>query len=264
MVERLKIHAIVLKTQIIGKRFHHFSSLSSTNDYALSLITDQLPEEGTVITACVQHSGRGQRGAVWEGETDKNLYFSTILYPSWLPPRHSFALSQAVALAAAETVSLQIDEPVEIKWPNDVIVRRRKVGGILIQNGFQGSVWKFSVVGIGLNINQLGMGSVVPHAISLTDLTGVVYDLNDICLQLCQLLDVYYGRIMSGGYQGIRNEYEQRLFLKGEWSGYKIANGQRVEGCIEGVDDSGLLKVFIGGKLMRFDIKDISLIWEIE
>lgn len=247
-----------MKTQIIGKRFHHFPVLSSTNDKALALLAEGHPPEGTVVVADHQLAGRGQRGAVWEGAAGKNLFCSVILYPEFLGAEHSFVLSQAVAVAVALTIKQVASLPVRIKWPNDIMVHSQKVGGILIQNGFQGPVWKSCVVGIGLNVNQANIGRVVRNALSMFDLTGQEHDLKEILNDLVANLDKYYKQLKQGAFERIQSQYLKRLFLSAQSSRYQLSSGQVVIGEIIGVSPSGLLEMKIEGQLRRFDIKDIQ------
>ena len=252
-----------MKTQIIGKRFHHFRALASTNDCALSILGQGLPLEGTVIVADCQYAGRGQRGAVWEGEDGKNLYFTVILYPDFLGIENAFALSQAVALGAMELIKRLVEIPVSIKWPNDIMAGLSKIGGILIQNGFQGSSWKYSVVGIGLNINQTGMADVVSGAISASDLTGVMFDLRRVRNELCECLEKQYNRLKGGEFQEIRSDYSNNLFLRNEESVFQLENGQIVSGTPIGVSNTGKLELLIDGHLREFAVKQIQLVREV-
>src|SRR5690606_25093723 len=110
--------------------------------------------EGTVIMAVDQYAGKGQQGTVWQSEPGKNLTFSLLLTPFFLSPKHQFRLTVAVSVALVRALATLLGERVAIKWPNDLYVGDRKIGGMLIENILQGPRWKSAIIGIGLNVNQ--------------------------------------------------------------------------------------------------------------
>ena len=122
----------------LGKFHIALDKIDSTNNYAMLLIKNEefskknLPEEGTVITANYQWQGRGQQGANWHSELGLNLMASYILYPNFLPFNQLFALSQAIALGCLHCLKQFTAKTVCIKWPNDLFVEDKKIGGILI------------------------------------------------------------------------------------------------------------------------------------
>ena len=110
---------------------------------------------GVAVMARDQSAGRGQRGTSWESAPGKNLTLSLLLKPEGVPAAKSFILSEAVAVAVAETVEAIVpDVNVSIKWPNDIYVGDLKLGGVLIENSLSASDIDHSIVGLGLNINQ--------------------------------------------------------------------------------------------------------------
>ena len=96
-------------TLFTGKVYYRFDELPSTNDYARDLLAKSRPSEGTVVRAASQSAGRGQFGSSWVAEPDANLTLSVILYPNWLKITDQFRLSEAVALAVRDTVSITVD-----------------------------------------------------------------------------------------------------------------------------------------------------------
>ncbi|MEM6726638.1 MAG: biotin--[acetyl-CoA-carboxylase] ligase, partial [Bacteroidota bacterium] len=119
---------ILNNTLLIGKVFHHFESLDSTNVYALSLASKSRPAEGALVMADFQSAGRGQFGRTWESERAENLMISILLYPTFLPADQQFLLNQAVSLGVQEALSFFPLQDVAIKWPNDLYVGDRKIG----------------------------------------------------------------------------------------------------------------------------------------
>ena len=144
-----------INTIFVGKVLHEFEALGSTNQHALQLLKESTPAEGTIILTHDQYAGKGQATNKWESAPHKNLTFTTILYPKFLPARKQFLLNQVVSLSVFDTLQKYITEGLTIKWPNDIYVFDKKITGILIQNSLQGHTLQSSIVGIGLNVNQI-------------------------------------------------------------------------------------------------------------
>ena len=104
---------------IIGSTVIHHDRVSSTNSVASAMMREEKPEEGTVITASYQESGKGQAGNRWESEPGKNLLMSVILYPEMVKPEEQFVILQFVSLAVCDLVSTYAYD-VAVKWPNDI------------------------------------------------------------------------------------------------------------------------------------------------
>src|SRR5512133_1210860 len=102
----------------------------STNEYATAFLRCEAPEPFTVIRALAQKSGKGQKGSSWESEDGKNLTFTIITYPDFLPPEKQFYLSIVASLAVTDFLK-EILPAVQVKWPNDIYFNSRKLGGIL-------------------------------------------------------------------------------------------------------------------------------------
>jgi BirA family biotin operon repressor/biotin-[acetyl-CoA-carboxylase] ligase len=159
--------------------------VNSTNT-AMALMGDEAVH-ATVLRAVTQSAGRGQRGNSWESEPGKNLTFSICLRPQHIPARTQFELSMAVSLGVVHALDAFIDpKRVKIKWPNDIYVDDLKIAGILIENSIDGTVIRRSIVGIGLNINQLTFVSDAPNPVSLAALTDRTYDLDAMLTHVCQ------------------------------------------------------------------------------
>jgi BirA family transcriptional regulator, biotin operon repressor / biotin---[acetyl-CoA-carboxylase] ligase len=262
-------------TLFTGKVYLRFDELGSTNDYALEwlagnqvlstdpvLVSKSKPPEGTVVRADRQSAGRGQFGSIWEAEAGSNVLCSVIWYPHWLAPQRQFYLSMSVALAVADTVAACLPEaPVRVKWPNDVYIGPQKTAGILIQNSLSGNRWQSAVVGVGINVNQTVFPAHLARATSLHIAAGHPFDTDQVFDGLMEQLEKRYLQLKSGQSAGIHAEYEQRLLGRGDTSGFlRLANQSRFEGVIEGVDDSGRLRVRTADRLEVFDLKEIS--WE--
>ena len=152
-------------------KIEKFDTLPSTNQYCELLNLDET-EEFTVIVARTQTAGIGQRGNHWEAKPDKNLTFSLVLKPTWLPVADQYQLTKAVSLGIADCLMPLIaegDRRVRIKWPNDIYVDNNKICGILITHRITNGQIAASVVGIGLNVNQQTFPDWVPHLTTSAD-----------------------------------------------------------------------------------------------
>ena len=206
-------------TIFIGKVYHRFDELPSTNDWAVELIAKSKPPEGTVIRADSQSAGRGQFGSRWDSAAGKNLTLSIVLYPTWLETSAQFYLSMALALALRDAVghfnSSSEGSGVGLKWPNDLYLGTRKAAGILIQNSLSGQFLQSSVVGIGLNVNQLEFDPALPNPTSPALYFGRSFDLDEVADRLFECVEKRYLQLKSGRRAAIKKEYEQSLFRLG-------------------------------------------------
>lgn len=237
----------------------HFAELDSTNRYASDLLAKTKPIEGTVISADFQATGRGQIGRSWYGSSGSNALLSLILYPRWLLAREQFILSQAVALAVADTVSTCCGVPATVKWPNDVYLGGRKIAGVLIQNSLVGSYLQWSVIGIGLNVNEENFPAALPHACSMRQQRGEVLDLTEVKQLLFQKLEQRYLQLKAHPAR-IRADYLQQLYQYQSWHNYRrVADHQLFRGQIIGVQKNGKLAIQNEtGSVEYFDLKEVE------
>jgi len=231
-----------LQTLFIGHSIQILDRVDSTNSFAFNLIKESPQPEGYIIWAKEQFAGRGQRGASWASEPGANLTFSIILHPHFLPIAEQFQLTKAIALGIAGFVSHCLEDytHVKIKWPNDIYVKNCKIAGILIENVLEQSAIKYSVAGIGLNINQAVFDPLLPNPISLKMLTGEDLNPEECLKQLCSFIEKQYLSLRAANYQQIDEAYHNLLYRKGIWSDFKL-NSEAVKGQIEGVNRAGHL-----------------------
>ncbi len=229
---------------MLGKyQIIHLQTVDSTNVYAASLIKSEKVEEGTIVWAQEQTSGKGQGDNLWESEPDKNLTFSWILFPFFLPPSHQFLLNKAISLGVYDFINNFILEgTVSIKWPNDIYLENNKLGGILISNTICGEVFESAIVGIGLNINQMRFGKEIQNPVSLKQLLGYEVSLQSGLETLINNLDYRYQQLRSGAHEILRNDYRKHLSGYQQWRKFMVGN-QTFEGKIDGVDEYGRLVV---------------------
>ena len=244
---------------MIGINVHYITETDSSNNYAAKqLLTKRLPE-GSVFIAYSQIDGRGQASNKWESEPNKNLTFSIIVYPEFLEISRQFELSKTISLGVSDFLK-ELTDKVAIKWPNDIYLGNRKVAGILIENSIRVNKISTCIVGIGLNINQQVFVSDAPNPVSLSQVTGKVYDLEDSLDRLCLKIDARYMRLMGGAFSEIDEDYAGILYQLGIWAPYSDENGD-FDGRILGVDQIGRLRIETrSGKVNKYQFKEVAFL----
>ena len=187
-------------------RIIRLEETTSTNNYLRGLVGKESLPEGSIVVTEYQTAGRGQVGNTWESEPGKNLMFSIILYPDFLPANRQFLISQIAALSVKETLDAYVDG-ITVKWPNDIYWRDKKICGMLIENDLTGHSLYCSVIGIGININQREFLSDALNPVSLVQITGREYDREEILNSfLKRLYDRYLG-LLQEKEEEIRSAY---------------------------------------------------------
>lgn len=219
----------------------HLSETNSTSSYLRLLCETENMEEFTVVVADYQTSGRGQRGNSWESENGKNLLFSLLMKPTFLPANQQFILSQIISLSIKEELDTYCDN-VSIKWPNDIYWENKKICGMLIEHDLQGANLSRTIAGIGINVNQEQFFSPAPNPVSLKQITGTEYDCFGLLRDLLQRIYLYYTKIQHGQIGDIADQYYKALFRKSTFARFSDKNGEFTAQIIR-VEPSGLLVV---------------------
>ena len=236
-----------LKTLFTGKCFTELEKIDSTNRYALELVHHGTARHGQVIVAREQTQGRGQRNKNWVSEPGKNLLSSFIYQFNHLPVGASFSWNMAVAAAVAQTISgiqgLE-NHTVEIKWPNDILVDKRKIAGILVENVIGQQSLRWTVAGVGVNVNQLFSESrdqIFP-AVSLSQLLNNEFQISKILELLATEMEHAYFLFTGGKAGSLVKIYNTLLYGKNEWIPLSL-NNKPFLGMIEKVSEDGRLHV---------------------
>lgn len=214
--------------------------IDSTNNFLKALKTQEQLPDFTYVQANFQTAGKGQRGNFWEAENNKNLLFSVLLRPTELPIIKHFILSEIVSLALTATLR-QFSEEFKIKWPNDIYWKESKVAGILIENDLEGMQIKESVIGIGLNVNQVKFSPTVPNPVSIHSITYKEQNLDDILLEFHYQLEHYLEMLTDKAYDNIAKEYQSILFRAEGYHQFKEKDGILFRAKIESVAHDGTL-----------------------
>jgi BirA family biotin operon repressor/biotin-[acetyl-CoA-carboxylase] ligase len=234
-------------------------SVDSTNNYAANLIKLSPPPEGTVITAQFQTEGRGQRYANWESREGENLLCSFILYPGFLKSDDTFFLSQVVALAIRDLIENHLKTDVFIKWPNDIIVKNKKIAGVLLETAWNEGRLTHAVIGIGINLNQKTFQQ--NKAISAIAITGKFWDRMQCLEALSAQLEKYYLKLKAGRYIEIGHEYREHLYMLEQKAKY-ISDETEFFAVCTGVDHNGKLRLTLeNGTSKAFDLKEVGLLY---
>lgn len=200
------------------------SSTHSTNTLLKELIAKGTPPE--CIYAGYQTAGRGQTGNSWESEADKNLLCSILLPPN----KNLYFLNIAVSVAILRI----IDESLTIKWPNDIYWQDKKLAGILLENAIVGAEIKYSIAGIGLNVNQTVFVSDAPNPVSLKQITGKTYDIDQLMKDLFEAVKA----VLNEPEERIWSKYKDHLYRREGFWPYEDQNG-RFEAQIKDVLPTG-------------------------
>lgn len=214
--------------------------VDSTNIYAMEQVKQGLALSGSCYTTPFQTKGKGQMGKFWESEEDKNILISYVLGLEDAQPQHQFGLSVAVSLGLYDFFNKLGGDETTIKWPNDLYWRDRKAGGILIENVLRGTHWTWSVIGLGININQTQFSAEVPHPVSLQQITGKVFDIKQLQQDLSQHLSKRIEAWKQGEFETLLTMYNSILYKRGQIQKFKQGNIQ-FEATIVGVNSKGQL-----------------------
>jgi BirA family biotin operon repressor/biotin-[acetyl-CoA-carboxylase] ligase len=229
----------------------------STNDIAADIAKSGSALEGTIVVTDHQTKGRGQRGNTWLSAKGENITFSVILKPSFLNAADHFQLHYIASLAVFNALKAILRD-VKIKWPNDILVKRKKICGILIENSISKSHIEMAIIGIGLNVNQTDF--VDDRATSLKDLTGLDHNKDLIMASLCEELEATYLSIRAGNLEKLRTQYLRGLFQYNELALYS-AHGETFSGNIRGIDAHGRLMIERAGEVQHYDFKEVSFLY---
>lgn len=198
--------------------------VESTNNYAMEAVRAGMAGHGKAWFSCNQSSGKGQRGNKWQSEPGKNIALSIVIQPGQFKLSHPFYLSAAIAIACYDFFSAYAGKYVSIKWPNDLYWHNKKAGGILIENIHFGKEWKWSVAGIGININQDDFDIGLKNPVSLCQVTGEYYDLIALAAELYQTVMKKITELNTFPHAALLDAYNNVLFKKHEQVRLKKAN----------------------------------------
>lgn len=236
----------------IGENVIELDVVESTNKTAAELLSLSKAMHGTVILANMQTQGRGQRGRVWHTGVGLDLALSVIVLPPALRVEEQFGLSKMVALAVRDSVQAFVRQDVRIKWPNDILVERRKLAGILIECELVADRVRSAIIGIGLNVNSCDFeAQLVASSLHLE--SGLNVDRKAVLDILLEALRTRYSQWI-GDPNGVDVDYTAALWSKDRWADMVL------DGVVENlrpidVDRWGRLLVeHLGGRVAAYGL----------
>ena len=248
------------KTRFIGRDIRVFQETTSTNDVIEKLARDGV-KEGVVVFAESQTKGRGRLGRKWMSPLRKGLWFSVLLRPR-LHPQAVTQLTIASATALVRAIHSQTGLAAEIKWPNDIVIRGRKVAGILTEMNAELDTVKYVILGIGVDVN-LSASEFPPDlrklATSLRIETGEMLGRARLASEILRELDRDYGRVCSCQFELVADEWEERSNTIGRAVVIQMGD-RRIQGRGESLDaDGALLLRTQHGHLERIISGDVTV-----
>ncbi|MDE6296684.1 MAG: biotin--[acetyl-CoA-carboxylase] ligase [Muribaculaceae bacterium] len=243
-------------------RYLTLSEVLSTNSYC----REHFKELGLniCVRALSQPEGRGQRGNSWESEPGKNLTFSILWKPAGLAPREQFSISEATACGVVDYLESRGIEA-RVTWPNEIYVGDKKICGILIEHSLIGNEMDYSIIGVGINVNQHDFISDALNPVSMWQLTGKRYDLRQEMESVGEMIERNLEAIKDvEGRKDMHSRFLKKLW-RGDGNGYRfrdVATGEEYMGVIKGIESDGFLNVLPseGGDVRRYAFKEVEFI----
>lgn len=230
-------------------------TVDSTNNWAKQAFIEGNLPVNTVILAETQTSGRGQMQTKWQDVKGANLLLTLVIAPKNLKIDSFFKLNEAVSLAVLKTLPLTLEA--KIKWPNDILIGKKKLAGILIETVVSGGGIKLAYVGIGLNVNQDDFPTEI-NGTSLKLASGQAFDREELLFSLLSNLNRYLEAI---NHENLHLEYLKNMFGFGEVRSF-IQNGESFNARIKDVLPTGELVLLHEGNVEKqYRFKEVE--WQL-
>jgi BirA family biotin operon repressor/biotin-[acetyl-CoA-carboxylase] ligase len=235
-------------------------AIDSTNEFLKGLSNKQEVQNFTVVTAETQLKGKGQMGAKWDSESGKNLIMSVLVANFLFEIEDVFNLNVVVSLAVINVLEAYGIPELSIKWPNDIMSANKKIGGILIENSIKGDGTITSVVGLGLNINQIQFENL-PRASSLAVICNSNFDKDEILFQIVTKLEEMIA-LYNENATSIWEDYSKNLFKIGVPTAFSVENNQNFMGIITGVSSIGKLQIQLeDDSICEYNLKEVQMLY---
>ena len=248
-----------MNTLIVGHKIIRLDKVDSTNTFLSENLNNSDFFEGIIVVANQQLKGRGQGQNIWLSKDGENLLFSILLKPK-CDLNYQYHLNQLIANSICQTLKLYgLDS--QIKWPNDILVKNKKIAGILIENKIKGKILDSSIVGIGLNIEQSEFPKELVNPTSMLLELQKNIDKDDVLNSFIIQLEKKYFQFKRKEFDLINKEYQSNLFGENKKISFLIKN-KRVEGVLKSVNNQGQLVVEINDALQNYSNSEIKIIME--
>lgn len=223
----------------------------------------ELPQLYSIV-AREQTAGRGQRGSSWEVKAGENLTFSFLIRSAGLLPKDQYAVSEFAAYGVMKTLARYLPEEdkkrLSIKWPNDIYYDNSKIAGILIEHSITGTHIDFSVVGIGINLNETEFPEHLPNPISLKQITGQSYDIEEVHARLMKRFGFMLEPLLLGNFSEVHQRCKSNLYRRHGLHQYQDANGIFWAEVRDLQPTGELVLLTQAGELRSYHFKEVSII----
>ncbi|MDC2995761.1 biotin--[acetyl-CoA-carboxylase] ligase [Flavobacteriaceae bacterium] len=229
----------------------------STNDRVKMLIKSKKIKSGDFIVAKYQYGGRGQHTNKWYSSYGKNLLCSLLYKPLDLNSNQVFCINQGVSLAVLKTIRKFNNEKCLIKWPNDILSVNKKISGILIENSLSLKRINYSIIGVGINVNQV-LFKKLPNATSLKKISNSNIIIQEVFNELIDNYKFFLSKINESDY--INEEYNKNIFGKDGCN--FVINGKRQYGNIISISNNGIVKLNLDSKgIQEYDPRKVKILY---
>ena len=233
-------------------------STGSTNDELSSLINRGEGGGDISLRTDYQESGRGQSGREWCSEKGRNLIISFLLHPAFLSASSQFYLSKMAALALCDLLR-SLGLVTKVNWTNDILLNKKKGAGILIEHRINGKELKHTIIGTGLNVNQVEFPDFPRPATSILLEGKAGLEPSKLAPVLEARILERYGQLQSGNLGKIDSDYLYSLYGRDLHMNFH-AEGKDFRGIIRGVDELGHLLLEVEGRMTSRDMQDIRFL----
>jgi len=232
----------------IGCRIEYRRTVGSTNDLAKHLAADGAIH-GTVVVAEEQIAGRGRSGRRWFSPAGCGIWCSALLRRDEIDPGRILWLTHMGAVAGARALESACGVAAGVKWPNDVVLGEKKLGGVLTESSFAGSRFQYAVVGMGINLLAPpgGFPEALPRAAAAADTASRPFRREDVLVALLAGLNERYEEFISTGPAALREELCGLSTTLGKTVLVSTSDGRRIEGYALEIDRTGALLVETAG-----------------
>ena len=235
-------------------------AIDSTNDFLKGLSSKQDLQNYTVVSAENQLNGKGQMGSKWDSEAGKNLIMSVLVKDFLLDNDSFFNLNIVVSLAVIRVLESYTIPELCIKWPNDIMSANKKIGGILIENSLKGNGTIASIVGLGLNINQIQYDNL-PRASSLAIICNTFFDKEEMLFKIVSKMEEMIS-IYKEDETILWEEYSNNLFKIGIPTAFSDEKGINFMGIIMGVSSIGKLQIQLeDDSICEYNLKEVQMLY---
>ncbi len=239
-------------------RIIKLNAIDSTNSFLKEMAHSSALESFTIIVAKKQTKGRGQMGTSWLSEADKNLLCSVFVRFDSFPTSHKVLVNYAVSIAMVNVLNSYKIPKVTIKWPNDILSSNKKICGVLVENVMQKDEIKSSIIGVGLNVNQIHFPANFNATSMLKELQTEV-NIDALLNKLISELKIQISYITDSSTNVLKKNYLKDLYKKNTPAMFKNSEGVLFMGKIMGVSPEGKLQIELeNDSIKEFGIKEIS------